>query len=271
MDPAILKISELTVAIQGKRVIDGISLDIGKGEVMALVGGSGSGKTLTAMAVMDLLPSTAVWEKGEICFRGRGLRHLDNREKRRIRGKEIGMVFQEPFTSLNPVMRVRDQIGEVLAAHKNFSKPEMEKRSAEALNKVKLPVSAARAYPHQLSGGMRQRVMLAMALVCEPELLMLDEPTTALDVSIQKEMLDLISGLQDLMGFAVLFITHDFSVVNMIADTVAVMKNGRIVEKGVKKDVLMDPHDAYTKQLIECVPRIGDKRKRLPQSGDHWR
>ena len=264
MNEIVLKIEELTVRIGDRLVINSVSLELRKGEVMALVGESGSGKTLTALAVLDLLPATAIREKGAICFRDIDMALLSVEEKRKIRGKEIAMVFQEPFTSLNPVMRAGEQIAEVLAAHTELSPRDISERVTELLHMVKLPEAVRDGYPHELSGGMRQRVVLAMALACGPEVLMLDEPTTALDVSIQKEMLDLIRQLQLGKKFAVLFITHDFSVVDMIADTVAVMKQGRVVERGAKEKVLRDPEDAYTRQLIECVPRLGDKRERLP-------
>ena len=267
MNENILKIEDLTVSIGGGYVIDSVNLGLRKGEVMALVGESGSGKTMTALAILDLLPRTAEREKGRIFLRGVDIASLSEDEKRKIRGKDIAMVFQEPFTSLNPVMRSGQQIAEVLAAHTSLSAGDIGKKVAGLLHKVKLPPAAGQAYPHELSGGMRQRVGLAMALACGPEVLILDEPTTALDVSIQKEILDLIRQLQNEKKFAALFITHDFSVVDMIADTVAVMKNGRVVESGLKEAVLRSPGHAYTRQLIECVPRIGDKRKRLPVGG----
>lgn len=267
MNENVLKIDGLTVSIGDRYVIDSVSLDLRKGEVMALVGESGSGKTMTALAILDLLPRTARREKGRIFLRGRDIALLSEKEKRKIRGKDIAMVFQEPFTFLNPVMRSGRQIAEVLTAHTSLAAVDIRKKVTELLRKVKLPDAVKSAYPHELSGGMRQRVGLAMALACGPEVLILDEPTTALDVSIQKEILDLIRQLQREKEFAALFITHDFSVVEMIADKVAVMKNGRVVESGLKDAVLRSPGHAYTRQLIECVPRIGDKRKRLPVGG----
>jgi ABC-type glutathione transport system ATPase component len=264
MNEIVLQIRDLTVRIGERLVIDNVSLDLCEGEVMALVGESGSGKTLTALAILDLMPSTAARKKGAIFFKGRDMLSLSAEEKRKIRGKDIAMVFQEPFTSLNPVMSSGEQIAEVLAAHTELSLFDIGRRVAELLNIVKLPDAVRHAYPHELSGGMRQRVVLAMALACRPEVLILDEPTTALDVSIQKEILDLIRDLQLVRKFAALFITHDFSVVNMIADRVAVMKDGRIVESGTKEAVLVSGRDAYTKKLIGCVPRLGDTRDRLP-------
>jgi peptide/nickel transport system ATP-binding protein len=263
MAETVLKIEELKVRIGERYVIGGIDLDIAKGEVLALVGGSGSGKTLTALAVLDLLPEFSVKESGRIIFRGKDIFSLKKEEKRDLRGNDIAMVFQEPFTAMNPVMNVGFQIREALDAHLNIPGKESDRRIKELLDMVKLPTGIVKSYPHELSGGMRQRVMLAMALACEPEVLMLDEPTTALDVSIQKEMLELIRQLQSGKGFSAIFITHDFSVVNMVAHNVAVMKEGRIIEYGTKEKVLRSPAEGYTKSLIECVPRMGDKRRRL--------
>lgn len=259
-----LEVRDLTVSIGKKRVIEGASFTLEAGRVMSLVGESGSGKTMTAFALLDLLPHLAVRERGEVIFKDKNIFTLDPEKLRQIRGSEIAMVFQEPFTALNPVMRSRDQISETISAHGKVSTSAVEKRVDELLSMVKLPKDSGMRYPHELSGGMRQRVVLAMALACDPEVLILDEPTTALDVSIQKEILDLIKRIQDEKHFAILFITHDFSVVNVIADEVCVMKEGVIVEKGPKQRVLNDPEHEYTKQLIDCIPRLGDKRRRLP-------
>ena len=263
MEENVLKIEALKVRIGEKYVIDGVSLDIAKGEVLALVGESGSGKTLTGLAALDLLPEQSVRESGRIFFQGRDIFSLNKEEKRKLRGKDIAMVFQEPFTAMNPVMKVGLQISEVLDAHLEISNEEAQARIKELLSNVKLSDNVMNSYPHELSGGMRQRAMLAMALACGPKVLILDEPTTALDVSIQKEVLDLIRQLQVDKKFAALFITHDFSVVNMVADNVAVMKEGKIIEYGSRDSVLNSPSEKYTKKLIECVPRIGDKRRRL--------
>ena len=182
-----------------------------------------------------------------------------------MRGNEISMVFQEPFTALNPVMRISVQIKESIFAHEACAKENAEEKMRELLSMVKLSENTGRMYPHEMSGGMRQRAMLAMALACAPDILMLDEPTTALDVSIQKEMLDLIKDIQIEKGMGIIFITHDFSVVNMIADIVCVMRRGKIVEKGEKQTVLTAPQHEYTKKLIDCIPRLGDTRDRLPE------
>ncbi|MFH1665850.1 MAG: ABC transporter ATP-binding protein [Candidatus Omnitrophota bacterium] len=260
----ILKVEGLTVSLGGRRVIDGVGFGLRHGAVTALVGESGSGKTLTSLAILDLLPAKAVKESGHISFRGKDVFGLGPSEKREMRGKDIAMVFQEPFTALNPVMRAGVQIAEAMIAHRICRRQEADGRVGKLLDMVKLPAETARRYPHELSGGMRQRVVLAMALSCGPEVLILDEPTTALDVSVQKEILDLIMRIQKERRLAVLFVTHDFSVVNMIADEVCVMRNGAIVEQGKKEQVLRSPVNPYTKHLIDCVPRLGDKRRRLP-------
>ena len=263
-DNPILQIKNLTVDIGAKRVISNVSFELYPGQVLALVGESGSGKTLTALSVLDLLPDAAVRAEGSILYKGKDIFSLEPEEMRRIRGRNIAMVFQEPFTALNPVMRIGVQISEVITCHKICRSSEITARVEKLLEMVKLPVETRRHYPHELSGGMRQRVVLAMALACDPEVLILDEPTTALDVSIQKEILDLVGNIRDRAGFTILFITHDFSIVNMIADKVCVMKDGGIVEIGDKDDVLREPVDAYTRQLISCIPRLGDTRRRLP-------
>ncbi|RKY42834.1 MAG: ABC transporter ATP-binding protein [Candidatus Makaraimicrobium thalassicum] len=260
----ILEVKDLTVTIDTRRVIDNVSFDLYPGQVMALVGESGSGKTLTALSILDLLPVGAVREKGEIRFRGKNIFELAPEEIRKIRGDRIAMVFQEPFTAMNPVMRAGVQITETIIAHKSCSAPQASGRLEELLDMVKLSREAARRYPHELSGGMRQRLILAMALACGPDVLILDEPTTALDVSTQKQILDLIKRIQEEGQYAVLFITHDFSVVNTIADKVCVMRQGLVMERGTRDEVLRYPRHPYTRQLIDCIPRLGDRRQRLP-------
>ncbi|MFH1836595.1 MAG: ABC transporter ATP-binding protein [Candidatus Omnitrophota bacterium] len=260
----LLEIKGLTVNINGKRVIDDASLGISSGKVTALVGESGSGKTMTALAMLKLLPGPAKIEKGEIIFRGSDILKKSEKELQKIRGKDIAIVFQEPFTALNPVMRIKKQIEEVMIEHKKIHGKEIRTRLRILLDMVRLPEDTLFRYPHELSGGMCQRAMLAMALSCSPDILILDEPTTALDVSVQKEILDLIKQIQRNKGLGVLFITHDFSVVNMIADDICVMKDGIIVESGSKEDVLFSAKHEYTRHLIGCIPRLGDKRKRFP-------
>ena len=261
---AILEVKKLTVTSGERLIINDISFDLYSGEVLALVGESGSGKTLSALSVLDLLPSGVMRQGGEVNFKEKNIFTLKKEELRDVRGNDIAMVFQEPFTALNPVMRVGVQISEAIIAHRKYPESQVTDRVKELLGMVRLPLSIVKSYPHELSGGMRQRLILAMALACNPEVLILDEPTTALDVSIQKEILDLIKRIQQERKFAILFITHDFSVVNMVADKVCVMREGLIVEKGFKEDVLKTPEHPYTRTLIECIPKLGDKRERLP-------
>jgi ABC-type glutathione transport system ATPase component len=261
---SVLEVHNLTVTIASRRVIDGVSFSLEKGKVTALVGESGSGKTMTALALLNLLPERAVIKSGKVDFRGKDILKLSKDELRGIRGKYISMVFQEPFTSLNPLLKAGEQISETIAAHEKISPEELNRRVGELLLVVKLEADVAGRYPHELSGGMRQRVMLAMALSCSPEVIILDEPTTALDVSVQKHVLDLVRDIQRERHLAALFITHDLSVVNTIADKVCVMKDGKIVESGSKDEVLKAPKHAYTKHLLDCIPRLGDKRRRLP-------
>ncbi|NQT32789.1 MAG: ABC transporter ATP-binding protein [Candidatus Omnitrophica bacterium] len=260
----VLEVNNLTVKIGEKSVIDNASFALFSGEVLALVGESGSGKTLTALSVLNLLPEVAVVEKGSILFEGENIFDLDKNQLRNLRGNRIGMVFQEPFTALNPVLNIGVQISETIAAHLKMSAGEINKRVRELLDMVKLSPEVLSKYPHELSGGMRQRVILAMALSCDPDVLILDEPTTALDVSIQKEVLDLIKQIKSDINFAILFITHDLSIVNLMADNVCVMKRGVIVETGSVENVLHAPRHEYTQHLIGCIPRLGDERKRLP-------
>ncbi|MCK4851493.1 MAG: ABC transporter ATP-binding protein [Candidatus Omnitrophica bacterium] len=264
MDEKILEIKDLTVSFGENRVIEDVSFSIKRGEVTALVGESGSGKTMTALSILDLLPDTACRRKGEILFDGKNIFDLGPEELRDMRGNAIAMVFQEPFTALNPVIRIGRQIAEAVSAHGICPRSEVRERIKESLSTVRLPEETVYQYPHELSGGMRQRVMLSMALSCDPAILILDEPTTALDVSIQKHILDLIRHIQKDRQLTVLFITHDFSVVRTIADKVCVMRRGRVVEQGAKEDVLGEPACEYTRQLIACIPVLGDKRERLP-------
>ena len=261
---SILEIKNLTVTIGAKRVIDDVSLQLLSGEITALVGESGSGKTMMALSIMGLLPTVTRISGGDTLFRGEKMPEASSEAMRCIRGNDIAIVFQEPFTALNPVMRVGSQIAEAIAIHSNASRGAINKKVDELLETVKLPATVGLRYPHELSGGMRQRVMLAMGLSCCPSVLILDEPTTALDVSVQKHILDLIIQIQKARRMAVPFITHDFSIVNTIADKVCVMCKGKLIEKGTKDDVLKRPEHEYTRQLIACIPRLGDKRARLP-------
>jgi peptide/nickel transport system ATP-binding protein len=245
-----------------------LSFSIAPGEVLGLVGESGSGKSITSLAIMRLLPPQAS-VSGEISFAESGaaprdLSALDDESMRRVRGSRIAMIFQEPMTALNPVMRVGDQVAEAVLAHQFISKREAWRRAVEAMNDVAIPEPERRArdYPHQLSGGMRQRIMIAMAIVNRPQLLIADEPTTALDVTIQAQILELLSGLRRKFGLAMLFISHDLAVVSQVADRVAVMYAGCLAELGSKRDIFQAPAHPYTRGLLHAVPDLKTDRSR---------
>jgi peptide/nickel transport system ATP-binding protein len=248
--------------------VKGVSFDIPKNATVALVGESGSGKSVTSLSILGLLPkeNALVLPGSEIHYGGRNLLALDQTELRKLRGADVSMIFQEPMTSLNPVFTVGFQLGEVLQLHMNMSPAAARKRAIALLDEVGIPDPAYKinAFPSQLSGGQQQRVMIAMAIACEPKLLIADEPTTALDVTIQKQILDLIAALQKKHQMAVLFITHDLAVVGEIADYVVVMRNGEIREQGPAKVVFERPQDAYTKALLQCRPRLDRRPVRLP-------
>src|SRR6187200_1394948 len=242
------------------RAIDGVSFEIAEGKTLGLVGESGCGKSVTSLSIMRLIPSPpGKIVGGEIIYRGKDLLKLGNEEMRKIRGNEISMIFQEPMTSLNPVFTVGNQIGEAIKLHQGLGKQETRAKTIEMLRLVKIadPGSRVDSYPHQLSGGMRQRVMIAMALSCNPSLLIADEPTTALDVTIQAQILDLMRGLQKRLGMAVMFITHNLGVIAQIADTVAIMYLGQVVEHGPVREILRNPKHPYTVDLLRAVPRLG--------------
>jgi len=248
--------------------VKGISFDIPTNSTVALVGESGSGKSVTSLSILGLLPkeNATVLLGSEIMYGGRNLLELDQPELRRLRGADISMIFQEPMTSLNPVFTVGFQLTEVLRLHLGLSPSDARKRALALLVEVGIPDPEFKinAYPSQMSGGQQQRVMIAMAIACEPKLLIADEPTTALDVTIQKQILDLISDLQKRHQMSVLFITHDLAVVGEIADYVVVMRNGEIREQGPAKSVFENPQDAYTKALLLCRPRLDRRPVRLP-------
>jgi len=248
--------------------VKGISFDIPKNSTVALVGESGSGKSVTALSMLGLLPkeNASVLPGSEIRYGGTNLLELDAVELRKMRGADISMIFQEPMTSLNPVFTVGFQLGEVLQLHMGLSPGKARKRAIALLDEVGIPDAEYKinAFPSQMSGGQQQRVMIAMAIACEPKLLIADEPTTALDVTIQKQILDLIAELQRRHQMSVLFITHDLAVVGEIADYVVVMRNGEIREQGPAKTVFENPQDAYTKALLQCRPRLDRRPVRLP-------
>ncbi|MES1240474.1 MAG: ABC transporter ATP-binding protein [Acidobacteriota bacterium] len=237
--------------------VRGVSLSVGRGEIVGLVGESGSGKSLTALSVLRLLPSNAR-VAGHVLLEGKDLLALPEREIRAVRGRRIGMVFQEPSTALDPVWPIGFQIAEAVRAHRPVSRREAREEAARLLERVALADARRRLddYPHQLSGGQRQRVMLAVALAAGPDLLLADEPTTALDVTIQAQVLDLLESLRDELGLSVLLITHDLGVVAGICDRIAVMDGGRIVEEGSVESVFRAPADPATRRLLELVPRL---------------
>jgi oligopeptide/dipeptide ABC transporter ATP-binding protein len=248
------------------RAIDGVSFEIGEGKTLGLVGESGCGKSVTSLSIMRLIPSPpGKIVGGEIFYRGRDLLKFNNEEMRKIRGNEISMIFQEPMTSLNPVFTVGNQIGEAIKLHQGLGKRETRQKTIDMLRLVKIadPESRVDSYPHQLSGGMRQRVMIAMALSCNPSLLIADEPTTALDVTIQAQILELMKELQQKIGgMALLLITHDLGVVAEQADDVAIMYAGKIVERSNARRIFNHPFHPYTVGLLNSLPGIGEQKKK---------
>ncbi|MCJ2085439.1 ABC transporter ATP-binding protein [Methylobacterium sp. E-005] len=263
MTDPILSVRDLTVSFRSdgrwREVVHGVSFDVGPRETVALVGESGSGKSVSALSVLRLLPRDASRIGGSVRFEGRALLTAPEAEMRRVRGDSIAMIFQEPMTSLNPVLTIGFQIAEALIQHRGLSRSAAEAEALRLLDTVRIPAARARLhdYPHRFSGGMRQRVMIAMALACRPKLLIADEPTTALDVTIQAQILDLIRSLQDETGMSVLFITHDMGVVAEIADRTVVMARGRAVEAGPTARIFAEPAEPYTRALLAAVPRLG--------------
>ena len=253
--------------------VKGISFDVPRNSTVALVGESGSGKSVSSLAVMGLLPPdvTTIDAQSRLLFEGRDLRALAPAERRRLCGKDIAMIFQEPMSSLNPVFTVGFQVGEVLRRHMGMSARQARARTLELLHEVGIPDPAKKidAYPSQMSGGQQQRVMIAMAIACEPKLLIADEPTTALDVTIQKQIMDLIAALQRKHEMSVLFITHDLALVGEIADRVIVMRHGEVKEEGDARQVLDAPRAAYTRALLHCRPKLDERPVRLPVIDDY--
>ncbi|WP_097026802.1 ABC transporter ATP-binding protein [Clostridium peptidivorans] len=246
--------------------VNGVDFNIDKGEVVAIVGESGSGKSVTSLSIMGLIPSPpGKVIDGEILFKGEDLLNKNKREMQDIRGSKISMIFQEPMTSLNPVFTVGRQISESIMRHEKLSKKAAGKKAIEMLDLVGIPSPETRIknYPHQLSGGMRQRVMIAMALTCNPELLIADEPTTALDVTIQAQILDLMVKLKEKLGTSILLITHDLGVVAETADRVVVMYCGKVVENGSVDEIFENPMHPYTQGLLNSIPKIDEECKKL--------
>ena len=254
------------------KAVDDVSFFVEEGRTLGLVGESGSGKSVAALSILRLINPPGKVVGGQVLFKGQDLRRLTDREMRRLRGSRISMVFQEPMTALNPVLGVGAQIAETALAHQGTSRISRRKAwnlAVEAMREVAIPDPEIRArdYPHQLSGGMRQRVMIAMALVCRPELLIADEPTTALDVTIQAQILDLLAGLQKRLGLSMLIISHDFGVIAEVAQSVAVMCAGKIVETGPVRDIFRKPEHPYTRGLLAAIPRLGSSRGRRDSRG----
>lgn len=244
-------------------LVNDISFDLYPGRTTCIVGESGSGKSLTALSIMKLL-SSQLKQTGDIFFQSQNIAHLSNVTMRHYRGKSMAMIFQEPMTSLNPVISIGDQIKEALNVHLDLDKNRLNKKVVSLLKEVGIPEDRTLSYPDELSGGQRQRVMIAMSIACEPLILIADEPTTALDVTVQAQILKLLKNLKEKRHMAMLFITHDFGVVEEIADDVIVMYQGRIVEKGSVKEVLKKPKHAYTKALLQCVPDAKGIKKLRP-------
>jgi peptide/nickel transport system ATP-binding protein len=276
MPEAVLSVRRLTTAFHTDRgsfsAVDDVSFDVPSGSTLAVVGESGCGKSVTALSIMRLVPSPpGEIKSGEIQFKGKNLLSLSDEEMRRVRGDQVAMIFQEPMTSLNPVYTIGSQIVEAVRIHRKVSRKAARARAIDMLRLVGIPSPEDRvdAYPHQLSGGMRQRVMIAMALSCEPSLLIADEPTTALDVTIQAQILDLLRRLQGELGMSILFITHDLGVVAEFANDVAVMYAGRVVERATVHEIFKRPLHPYTRGLLMSVPdmeaaRTQGKPRRLP-------
>lgn len=276
-ETTLLKVENLSVSFkadnkQWLETVKAISFTIPKNKTVALVGESGSGKSVTSLAVMGLLPKgqSQISEQSRILFEGKDLLELSSKEIRNICGKEIAMIFQEPMSSLNPVFTIGDQIAEVLRIHLGMGRKQARERVLELLKEVGIPSPETKidAYPSQLSGGQQQRVMIAMAIACEPKLLIADEPTTALDVTIQKQIIDLLESLRQRREMSMLFITHDLALVGEIADEVIVMRHGEIRENGLVEQVLEQPTDVYTRALLHCRPQLSTRPYRLPVTSD---
>ena len=242
------------------KAVNDVSFDVEKGKTLGIVGESGCGKSMTSLSIMRLIEKPGQIEGGEILLEGKDIVKMSEDEMRKIRGKKIAMIFQEPMTSLNPVFTIGQQLIEALLLHENMTKKEAKERAIEMLKLVKIPLAERRfdEYPHQLSGGMRQRVMIAMALCCNPELLICDEPTTALDVTIQAQIIDLLRELRDKLNVAIILVTHDLGVVANFADRIQVMYAGQVVEKASCDQIFDQPLHPYTDGLMKCIPKLDD-------------
>jgi oligopeptide/dipeptide ABC transporter ATP-binding protein len=262
----ILEVRNLHVAIEGVGILRGVNLHVEEGETLGIVGESGCGKSMTGLAIIGLLPGDGRVTAGEVLFDGENLVQAGEARMRQIRGGDIAMVFQDPFTSLNPSMRVRDQVAEAMVLHRGMSWREAREEAVKALEAVKVPApkSTARKYPHQLSGGQRQRVMIAMAFACRPRLLIADEPTTALDVTLQAQILALLKELQEQEGTAVILISHDIGVIGSVSDRMCVFYAGRVIEEGATEDVLRRARHPYTQGLLASLPGGRDRLSSIP-------
>ncbi len=273
---SLLKVRDLSISIQeGSKsytAVDRISYEVRKGEILGMVGESGCGKTVTNLAVMGLLPQVLSVSGGSILYDGRELTGLSEEERQKLNGDEISMIYQEPLTSLNPLIRIGDQVGEsLLIHHPEIGREERNERVLQALAEVGLPgpEEVIRMYPHQLSGGMRQRVCIAMATICRPRLMIADEPTTALDVTVQAKVLRLLRHINRKYGMSMIFISHDLAVIRQICDRVLVMYAGRIAEEGPVEEILQNPAHEYTKGLMRSIPRFDSKGADLPAIPGH--
>jgi oligopeptide/dipeptide ABC transporter ATP-binding protein len=266
MAETLLEVNDLKVRFATEdgivQAVSGISFNLERGKVLGIVGESGSGKSVTAMTLMGLTRGVNAAFDGEVLYKGTDLLHVSDRDMQNFRGNELGMIFQDPMTSLNPVYRIGEQISEAIRAHEDVGKRAARARTVELLRQVGIPNPESRVddFPHQFSGGMRQRAMIAMALSCNPSILIADEPTTALDVTIQAQIVELIGRLKDDFDSAVIFITHDLGVIAEIADEIIVMYAGRVVEQGSKRDVFYDPQMPYTWGLLGSIPRLDRPR-----------
>ena len=270
MTAPLLEVEDLRVVFPGSDrrrtlAVDGVSFSVERGKTLGIVGESGCGKSVTSLAIMGLLPKGGAEVSGRVNFEGRDLLREPDRVMRDLRGDRLAMIFQEPMTSLTPSDTVGDQIVEAIVRHRKVSRKEAEARGVEMLRRVRIPMPEARFhdYPHRLSGGMRQRVMIAMALACDPDLLIADEPTTALDVTIQAQILELMRKLREESGAAVILITHDLGVVAEVCDEVVVMYAGQVVERAPVEDLFRFPQHPYTVGLLGALPRLGERRPRL--------
>jgi peptide/nickel transport system ATP-binding protein len=273
----LLSVRNLTVELRGRdaeqprRVVDGLSLELRRGQTLGLAGESGSGKTMAALALLGLVPDPpGRVTAGQVLFEGRDLLALPPQQLRQVRGQRIAMVFQEPKSALNPVLTVGTQVAEALLAHRRVGRAEARRRTVEALRRVGLPAPQERlaAYPHQLSGGMQQRVLLAMALICEPALLIADEPTTALDVTLEAQVIQLLRQVQRETGMALLFISHDLGLLGSICQRLAVMRAGRLLEQGTRDELFSSPRHPYTAQLLQAARELAAPAPSSATPGD---